>query len=193
MIKRLSFVAILTLAAVSMSADTYVVDKAHSDAGFKVRHLLSRVSGRFTDFDGSIAVDQKNPLKSSVQFSINTNSISTDNPDRDKHLRSADFFDVEKFPTITFKSTRMRAHGKNHYDVTGLLNMHGVSKEITIPVTIEGFARDPWGNQKAGFTTTATLNRKDFGLNWNKALDNGGMLVGDDVEVAVNIEAGLKK
>ncbi|HVT03059.1 MAG TPA: YceI family protein, partial [Thermoanaerobaculia bacterium] len=120
-------------------------------------------------------------------------SINTDNDDRDKDLRSANFFDAEKNPQITFKSTRMKPHGKNRFDVTGVLNMHGVSKTITLPVTVEGFAKDPWGNQKAGFSTATTLNRKDFGLNWNKALDNGGMLVGDDVNIAVNIEAAKKK
>ena len=193
MFKTLTLASLLTLAAVTLSADTYTVDKAHSDAEFKVRHLLSKVSGRFTDFDGTIDINQKQPQKSSVQFTIKADSISTDNADRDKHLRSGDFFDVEKYPEITFKSTRMRAHGKNLYDVTGVLNMHGVSKTITIPVRVEGFVKDPWGNQKAGFSTSTTLNRKDFGLNWNKALDNGGMLVGDDIDVSISIEAGLKK
>lgn len=186
-------VATLALTASTLCADTWVVDKGHSDATFQVRHLLSKVSGRFTEFSGTINADPKKPQLSTVEFVIETSSINTDNADRDKHLRAADFFDVEKNPRITFKSSRVKPRGKNRYDVTGVLNMHGVSKTVTLPVTLQGFAKDPWGNQKAGFSTSTTLNRKDYGLNWNKALDNGGMLVGDTVDIAINIEAGMKK
>src|SRR6185295_13183779 len=115
--------------------------------------------------------------------------IDTANADRDKHLRTADFFDVEKYPEITFKSKSVKATGKDHYAVTGDFTMHGVTKEITLPVTFLGEANDPWGNQRAGFETAVTLNRKDYGITWNKALDAGGALLGEDVPVAISLEA----
>src|SRR6185295_3137577 len=120
-------------------------------------------------------------------------SIDTNVPDRDKHLRSADFFDVEKFPEITFKSKSIKATGKDAYNVTGTLTMHGVSKEVTLPVTFQGEAKDPWGNTRAGFGTSTTLNRKDYGIVWNKALDAGGALLGDEVKVEINLETVKKK
>lgn len=184
--------AVLALGA-SASADTWVIDKSHSEASFQVRHLTAKVRGRFTDFAGTITADPAKPESAQVEFKIQAASIDTDNESRDKHLRSADFFDAEKFPEITFKSTRVVPKGDKKFDVTGPLTMHGVTREVTLPVEFHGSVKDPWGNEKAGFETKVTLNRKDFGIVWNKALDAGGMLLSDDVEVEVNIEAGRPK
>jgi len=189
----LALLAIVS-ASPALAAETYTIDKQHSEASFQIRHLgISNVRGRFGDFDGAINIDRAKPESSSVELSIKAASIDTGTPDRDKHLRSADFFDVEKFPTITFKSTKVVPRGGNNYDVTGSLTMHGVSKEITIPVTHLGFVKDPWGNDKAGFELNTTLNRKDFGLTWNKALETGGLLVGEDVKISINLETAQKK
>ena len=190
LIRRLIVTAMLALAAgPALAADTLVIDRSHSEAGFQVRHLFSQVRGRFGVFEGTIAMDAAKPEASSVVFKIDASSIDTDNTDRDKHLRSPDFFGVASHPTITFKSEKIRATGKDRYAVTGTLTMRGVAKTITLPVSFLGAGKDPWGNERAGFTTSVTLNRKDFGINWNKALDNGGVLLGDDVAVTVDLEA----
>jgi len=189
-IHRLLVPAMLALAAApALAADTLVVDRSHSQAGFQIRHLFSTVRGRFTTFEGTIAMDAAKPEASSVTFTIDAASIDTDNADRDKHLRSGDFFDVEKHPAITFTSDKVKATGKDLYTVTGTLTMRGVAKTITLPVTYLGAGKDPWGNSRAGFSTTVTLNRKDYGINWNKALDTGGVLLGDDVAVTIELEA----
>jgi polyisoprenoid-binding protein YceI len=192
---RSTLVATLFLATLPLfAAETFNVDKVHSEAEFKIRHMMSSVTGKFTDFGGTVNLDRANPASSSVEFSIQTASVDTANPDRDKHLRSADFFDVEKFPTITFKSTKVAAgSAKDTYNVTGDFTMHGVTKRITIPVTFLGFAKDPWGNERAGFELSTTLNRKDYGINWNKALDEGGFLLQDDVNISISLETVKKK
>ena len=192
--KLKSFALAALFAATPLLADTYTIDKSHSEANFSVRHMMSRVSGKFDDFSGTITGDLAKPSAASVEFTIQAASIDTGAADRDKHLRSADFFDVEKFPQITFKSTSIKPSGKkNVYSVTGDLTMHGVTKRITLPVEYLGTAKDPWGNEKAGFTLSTTLNRKDFGVNWNKALDNGGVLVSEDVNVTINLETAKSK
>jgi polyisoprenoid-binding protein YceI len=186
--------AMLTLAAApALAADSLVIDRSHSEAGFQVRHLFTNVRGRFGAFEGTIAMDPAKPEASSVRFTIDASSIDTDNADRDKHLRSPDFFDVANHPSITFTSEKIRATGKDRYAVTGMLTMRGVSKTMTLPVSFLGTGKDPWGNERAGFSTSVTLNRKDFGINWNKALDNGGVLLGDEVAVTVDIEAVKQK
>ncbi len=192
--KRFILSIIFAAAALPMAADVYKVDKSHSDVDFKVRHLVSNVTGKFTDFDGTITMVPGKAEASSVEFTINAGSNDTGNGDRDKHLRTPDFFDVVKFPTITFKSTSIvPAKKKDLYDVTGDLTIRGVTKRVTIPVQYLGAAKDPWGNEKAGFMLTTTINRKEFGVSWNKALDNGGVLVGDDVEVTINLETAKQK
>jgi polyisoprenoid-binding protein YceI len=175
--------------AVSTPVRTYQIDKAHSEATFQVRHLLSRVRGRFSDFAGTILFDEATPARSAVEFTVQTSSIDTAEPDRDKHLRSGDFFDVENFPTLTFMSESVTPHGGGHFDVAGTLTIRGTSKAITIPITYLGTARDPWGRERAAFEAEVTLNRKDFGLNWNAALETSGFLVGDDVRVSLSIQA----
>jgi polyisoprenoid-binding protein YceI len=177
------------IALPSQAADVYTVDKAHSEVGFRIRHMISKVSGRFTDFAGTITADATRPEGSSVEFTIQTASIDTALARRDQHLRSPDFFDVAKFPTITFKSTKVAGTGKDHYAVTGALTMHGISRETTLPVAFLGLGRDPWGAQRAGFSVETTLNRKDFGVAWNQVLDSGGLLLGDDVAIEISVEA----
>ena len=146
------------------------------------------------DIEIKINVDRAKPSASSVEFTIKTASVDTGNADRDKHLQTADFFDAAKNPEITFKSTSIVATKKKDvYDVTGDLTMRGVTKHVTIPVEFNGFGKDPWGNERAGFSLTTTVNRKDYGINWNKALDNGGFLLSDDVTINVNIEAQKAK
>ncbi|HET7436094.1 MAG TPA: YceI family protein [Thermoanaerobaculia bacterium] len=183
--------ALPVLAADAPAPQTFSIDKAHSDVSFRVRHMMSNVRGAFDDFDGMINIDRTNLANSTVNFTIQAKSVDTRNENRDNHLRSGDFFDVEKFPTITFKSKKITAAGKDQYNVVGDFTMHGVTKEITIPVRSFGFANDGRGGVKTGFEITTTLNRKDYGIVWNKAIDNGTLL-GDDVEVAINIEANAK-
>ena len=171
------------------TAGTYQVDPVHSSVEFKVRHMVSKVSGRFTDFSGTVVGDPAKPAAASVTFTIKAGSIDTKIPDRDKHLKSQDFFDVEKFPEITFKSTKITAKGGDKYEVAGTFTMHGVTKDVVLPVAFGGVAKDPWGKERAGFSLQLTLNRKDYGISWNKILDQGGTLVGDDVEISVDLEA----
>jgi len=188
--RALAIAALLVSASSLFAAETFNVDKVHSEATFQVRHMMSKVSGKFDDIAGKISADRANPSASSVEFSMKTASINTGNANRDKDLRSDNFFDAEKNPEITFKSTKIVATKKKDlFQVTGDLTMHGVTKRITIPVEFNGFGKDPWGGERAGFSLTTTLNRKDYGINWNKALDNGGVLLGDDVTININIEA----
>lgn len=175
------------------SLRTFTIDKTHSQAAFQVRHLISKVRGRFADFAGEIAFDPAEPTASSVTFTIQAASIDTNTPDRDAHLRSADFFDVAHHPTITFHSTNIGDRGHGAFVVTGDLTMRGVTKRIEVPVAYLGMAKDPWGNEKVGFEGELTLNRKEFGLNWNAALETGGLLVGDEVTVSVSIQAAAAK
>jgi polyisoprenoid-binding protein YceI len=180
------------LAASPVVAETFVIDRNHSDASFQVRHFVSNVRGRFTDFQGTIEGDPAKPEAATVEFTVKAASIDTAQPNRDKHLRSADFFDAEKFPEITFKSTKIKSVGKDKYEITGPLTMHGVTKPVTLLVTNLGTA-GTGKDAKFGFEATTTVNRKDFGIVWNKALDDGGYMLGDDVTIVVNIEAGRKK
>lgn len=188
------FLAAAFVAANAFAAETFVIDRAHSEANFQVRHLVSRISGKFDDFAGSIAVDRDKPAASAVEFTIKAASINTGNDNRDKDLKGANFFEADKFPEITFKSTSIKPTGKKDvYDVTGTFTMHGVTKTLTLPVEFLGFIKDPWGGERAGFALHTTLNRKDYGINWNKVLDNGGTLLSDDVDITVNIEAAKSK
>jgi polyisoprenoid-binding protein YceI len=171
----------------------WTVDKAHSEVGFQVRHLIAKVRGSFTDFDALVQIDAARPEASSVAFTVKAASVNTNEPKRDEHLRSPDFFDAAKFPEIRFVSKSVRPAGANRYDVTGDLTLRGVSRQLTLPVTFLGIQKDPWGNEKAGFETSVTLNRKDFGVNWNKALDQGGYILGDEVAVTIALETARAK
>jgi polyisoprenoid-binding protein YceI len=180
------------MSSTATTTRTFAIDKSHSEALFTVRHLITKVRGRFKEFEGTIQLDQAHPEQSSVAFTIDAASVDTNELNRDTHLRSADFFHVEQFPTITFTSTGITATGEDRYDVAGRLSIHGVSKNVVLPVDFAGFAHDPWGNERAGFEGELTLNRKDFGLNWNAALETGGFLVGDEVRITLSIQAIAK-
>jgi len=177
------------------AADTFVVDKTHGEVGFQVTHLgLSKVKGWFGDYDGSIVVDAAKPENSSVEFTIKVGSINTNNEGRDKDLREGEgLFEAAKYPTITFKSTKVVPKGKDASDVTGAFTMHGVSKTITLPIKVLGPVTDPWGNFKYGFETQTLLNRKDYGITWSKTMDGGGLVLGDDVTITISLEAAKKK
>ena len=168
--------------------DLYTIDRGHSEVAFRVRHLVTRVRGLFREFDGTIRLDRERPEESSVELRIRAASIDTNLAERDTHLRSADFLDVERHAEITFVSERIRALGQDFYQVTGVLTLRGVSKIVTLAVRPLGFATDPWGNEKAGFEAGLTVNRKDFGIVWNQTLDSGGLILGDNVEIVVNLE-----
>jgi polyisoprenoid-binding protein YceI len=183
------FLLAALVALPAAAADTWVVDRSHAEVSFQVRHLMVKVRGHFQDFEANIQADAAKPEASSVVFTVKTASINTSNEGRDKHLRSADFFDVENHPEMTFKSSAIKATGKDTFDVAGTLTIRGISKEIVLPVTFQGFLKDPWGKEKAGFETSVTLNRKDFGMVWNKALDAGGVVLGDEVWVNITFEA----
>lgn len=172
---------------------TFQIDKTHSEAAFEVRHLISKVRGRFADFDGTIEFDEEKPEQSKVSVAIRAASVDTNTPDRDAHLRSDDFFAVDKYPTLTFVSTAVTPKGNGAYEVAGTLTMRGVTKAIVIPVSYLGKAQDPWGNEKVAFEGEVKLNRKDFGLNWNAAIEAGGFLVGDEVKVSLSVQAAAQK
>jgi polyisoprenoid-binding protein YceI len=173
-----------------MPQTIYQIDSAHSSAQFTVRHMMiSNVRGDFTKVSGTIAYDPADAANSTVEASIDAASIDTRDAQRDGHLKSADFFDVEKYPTLTFRSKAIAAdHGE--WKVTGDLTIHGVTREAVLRV--EGptpEAKDPWGNARIGATATAKINRKDFGLTWNAALEAGGVLVGEEVKILIDLEA----
>ncbi|MDR1989641.1 MAG: YceI family protein [Acidobacteriaceae bacterium] len=167
----------------------HVIDPSHSEVTFQVRHLLTRVGGRFSKFEGSVDFNEAAPERSTVTVSIDASSIDTSEPNRDQHLRTADFFDVAAYPTLTFVSRTIVRAGEGRFDVHGALTIHGVTKEIVLPMSFLGKARDPWGNSRLGFEGDVTISRKDFGLNWNAALEAGGFLVGDDVKISLSIQA----
>jgi polyisoprenoid-binding protein YceI len=176
-------------AAKASGPRTYTIDRNHSSIGFRIRHLVSNVEGRFGDFAGTITYDPAKPENSSVDVTVQAASINTDTPRRDDDLRSDNFFDVAKYPTLTFKSVSVQRKSANELTLTGDLTMHGVTKRITVPVDVLGTM--PFrGGEKAGFSTSFEVNRKDYGITWNRALDNGGALLGDDVKVTINLETG---
>lgn len=182
------------LAAGRADAAAWDIDSGHSSAQFSVRHLMvSNVRGEFGKVSGTVDYDAKDPGKAKVEATIDAGTISTRDEKRDGHLKSPDFFDVAKFPTITFKSKRVQSAGAGKVKLVGDLTIHGVTKEVTLDV--EGPSaemKDPWGNVKAGATATTKINRKDFGLTWNKSLDGGGVVVGDEVTITIDVEL-LKK
>jgi polyisoprenoid-binding protein YceI len=171
------------------STRTYVIDKSHSEVFFQVRHLVTKVRGRFSDFEGTIRLNEAHPEQSSVNFTIQTASVDTNVADRDTHLRSADFFHVEEHPTLTFHSTRVTKKSDEDFVIVGDLTIRGTKKEVHLPISFLGHATDPWGGARVGFEAELTVNRKDFGLVWNAALETGGFLVGDEVKITLSIQA----
>ena len=182
-------IAVAAGAPAVAATETWTIDKDHSTVSFQVRHLLTNVRGQFEVYQGTVLLDPQRPEQGSVQFSIDAKSIDTDHAKRDEHLRNPDFFDVAKHPQITFASKKVVALAPNRFAVAGTLTIRGVAREVTLPVELLGTSKDPWGNTRAGFATTLTLNRKDYGIEWNKSLDGGGYLLGDDVEVDIQLEA----
>jgi polyisoprenoid-binding protein YceI len=173
-----------------MATETWGFDLAHSSVKFSVRHLMvSKVHGRFAQWEGDFVFDEANPSRSRVSVRIDAASIETKEKDRDAHLRSADFLDVEKHPSITFESTSVSAARDGQFQVTGILAIRGTAQPALLQVDYAGRVRDPWGGERAGFVARTTIDRKDFGLTWNKALETGGILVGDKVEIEIDIEA----
>ncbi len=169
---------------------TWNIDTAHSAIHFSVRHMLvSKTRGRFTKFGGQLEFDPDNPEAAKVQVTIEPASVDTADSQRDGHLRSADFFDVEKFPTASFKSTRVEDLGGDKYRISGDLTIRGVTKPVSFDATYEGSGKDPWGGERAGFSGGTTIDRRQFGLEWNKALETGGVLVGEKVELSLEVEA----
>ena len=189
----LVLVSALATASAAAASETFAIDPAHSQVRFRIRHLVSNVGGNFGTFSGSIELDRQEPTTSSVTFTIDTASIDTGNAKRDEHLRSPDFFDAAKHPQISFASTRIaRGARPNVYDVTGRFTMHGVTREITIPVEMLGITKGMRGLDVAGFHAEFTLNRKEYGIEWNRALDTGGVVLGDEVTCEIDLEAVQK-
>jgi polyisoprenoid-binding protein YceI len=178
--------------AASAAPATWTIDQNHSQVGFSIRHFFSKVPGNFGKFQGAIVYDPQKPEVSSVKVEIDASSINTQNEKRDNHLRSEDFFDVAKFPTLTFVSTKVAASGDNKLKVDGNLTMHGVTKPVTLFVTFLGAGPSMNGEQRSGFEAITTLNRKDFGILWNKTLDQGGTMLGDDVDIHLGVEGVIR-
>lgn len=174
-------------------AATYDVDPSHSTIGFAVRHMVvTTVRGTFNEFQGQFTYDPENPAAFSASAVIQTASIDTRNRKRDDHLRSEDFFDAAKYPEITFETTGAEQSG-DQLIVRGNLTMRGVTREISIPITFSGPVTDPWGNTRVGFEGSTTINRQDWGISWSRTLDNGGLVVSDEVRIEINIQGILKE
>ncbi len=175
-----------------MATTKWAIDPTHSEIGFKVKHMMfTNVSGKFETYDASITTEDDDFTKSVISFSADIASINTNNADRDNHLKSADFFDAENHPKLSFTSSSFTKIDDENYELTGELSMHGVTKTVKLATEFSGLMKDPWGNTKAGLNISGKINRKDWGLNWNSALETGGVLVSE--EVKLNIEVQLLK
>jgi polyisoprenoid-binding protein YceI len=173
----------------SSKTTTWTIDSAHAEVGFAVRHLMiATVRGRFGAVSGTVTVDEQDPLNSKVDVTVDVSSVDTRQEMRDNHLRSADFFDVEKYPTMHFVSKRIDGDLDGQFRVTGDLTIRGIAREVTLTATLEGRTQDPWGNERAGFSASGKINRHEFGLNWNQALETGGVMVGDEVKLTIDVE-----
>jgi polyisoprenoid-binding protein YceI len=183
---------LLGLSTAATAAD-WAIDKSHSNVGFKVKHLvISSTEGEFTDYDGTISFDPADLSTMDIEFTVQVASINTDNEDRDGHLKGADFLDVETYPTMTFKSTGVKVSGDDKAELMGDLTIRGITKPVTFMV--EGFnqAVDFMGSTKVGGTASTTINRQDFGVSWSKTMDTGGLVVGDDVKIELELELNKK-
>ncbi|MFT3793331.1 YceI family protein [Flavobacterium sp.] len=172
-----------------MSTTKWVIDPTHSEIGFKVKHMMfTNVSGKFQKFDAAIVAEGDDFENADIEFTGAIDSISTGNADRDGHLLSADFFDAAKYPTIEFKATSVKKEDEGEYQISGDLTLHGFTKPVTLAAEYSGQMKDPWGNTKAGFALSGKINRKDWGLNWNSALETGGVLVGEEVKLLIELQ-----
>ena len=183
-----------TAATPSTGVTTWTIDPAHSNVEFAVKHLMiSTVKGRFADVKGTIQYNESNPAASKVEIDIGTGSVDTRAEQRDAHLRSPDFFDVEQFPAMTFKSKRIQGDINAEFKLIGDLMIKGTTREVALDAEFQGRTRDPWGSERMGFEAKGKINRKDFGLNWNQALDAGGWVLGDDIKLSIEVELVKQK
>ena len=192
---KMKILAALCAAAVAspVLADTYDLDASHTTLGFGVKHMVvSTTKGKFDEFKGEIQFDPANLAAFSAKAAIQVKSVNTRDEKRDEHLRGADFFDAAKFPEITFESTKLEKSGDGH-TLSGKFTIKGVTKDVSIPVTVNGPITDPWGNVRLGLEGSFTINRKDYGISFSKAMDGGGLVVGDDVKIDLSIEAIKRK
>jgi len=172
-----------------MAKSTWAIDPTHSEIGFKVKHMMfTNVSGKFNTFEATITNEDDQFETSAIQFTADTASVDTNNTDRDNHLKSADFFDVEKFPVVSFVSTGIKKVNEGEFQLSGDLTVKDVTKSITLDAEYSGLMTDPWGNTKIGLSLTGKINRKEFGLTWNAALETGGVLVGEEIKLASEIQ-----
>jgi polyisoprenoid-binding protein YceI len=173
-----------------MSTERWQIDSSHSGIQFTVRHLvIAKVRGQFSRWTGSLATPGRDFSRASLDVVIDASSIDTGVADRDAHLRSADFFDVERYPEITFRSTAVTQSATDRLHVTGALTIKGVTRDVVLDVDVLGQAKDPWGNERAAFSATAAIDRREFGLTWNQVLETGGVMVGERIDIAIEIEA----
>ena len=180
----------MTEATQTATRTRWAFDPAHSSVEFRVKHMMvTTVKGRFTEVRGLAIGELDEPLATEVDVEIDAASIDTRNEQRDAHLRSADFLDVENFPTINFKSTRIEEHGKHSYSIAGDLTIRGVTREVVLDATVNGHGKTPFGTEVVGVSAETKINRKDFGLTWNVALETGGWLVGDEIKIEIEVEA----
>ncbi|MBU1368374.1 MAG: YceI family protein [Bacteroidetes bacterium] len=188
--KSVLSIALMLLAGFAFSQSTnWKIDHAHSNVTFEVDHMVvSTVTGKFQEFEGDIKSDKDDFSDAKISFTIQAASVNTNNEKRDNHLRDEDFFEVATYPTIEFVGKKLVPVSGKKYTITGDLTMHGVTKEIELDVKYNGTIKDPWGNIRAGFKVSGELNREDYGLTWNNALEAGGVLVGEEVEIQINLE-----
>ncbi|MGA9638474.1 YceI family protein [Flavobacterium sp.] len=172
-----------------MATTKWAIDPTHSEIGFKVKHMMfTNVSGKFDSYEGNIETQNDDFTDAVFSFSADINSIDTRNADRDTHLKSGDFFDAENHPKLSFTSKSFTKINDNNFELTGDLNIRGVSKEVKLPVEFSGLMTDPWGNTKVGLNIEGKINRKDWGLNWNSALETGGVLVGEEIKLIIDLQ-----
>lgn len=185
--------AVMTIVSAATASETYKLDNGHSHIGFSVRHMgVSSVRGSFSDFAAEFQVDETDLSNSSIVLEIDAASIDTKDSNRDDHLRNPDFLDVEKHPQIVFKSTSIKSTGEGTYEAVGDLSMHGVTRQVTLPLEVGGPIQDPWGNMRIGIEGSVTIDRQDYDVNFSKVMDNGGLIVGNDVKIEFGLEAVRK-
>lgn len=189
----LLFFVPFALGGAIVTADVYEIDPVHSNVGFRVRHIVAMVEGRFDEFSGTIRFDEKKPADLKADVVIKTASVSTNNPKRDNHLRTADFFHVDKHPTMNFKTTKVVPAGQDKFQITGDLTLLGVTKPVVLEAELLGTGADPQGNTRIGFSATGKLNRKDYGMVFNIPIDKGGLVLGDEVQLKIDVAAVKKK
>ncbi|ROL60804.1 polyisoprenoid-binding protein [Bacteroidetes/Chlorobi group bacterium ChocPot_Mid] len=189
--KKITLTILALIFGITLNAQTtkWNFDNAHTKIGFSVTHMMiTDVEGQFNKFNGTVTSDKPDFTDAKINFNIDVSSINTDNADRDKHLRSADFFDVEKFPNIKFEGVSFKKTGKGKYKLSGKFTMLGVTKNVTFDAKFSGTVKDPWGNTRAGFKINGKINRNDWGLKYNSPMDAGGVLIGNEVEIICNVE-----